>query len=147
MFYTEIFLDSGTIQDIVSHPVHILNDKGDLSPSAFIPFCEFGGNMNLLGVRNSKFTFPVCSAFRKRIVKGELCYQLNINNFKKSFKLSELNRGLTFLLDYNEDRKLSEHVAENVHHQRHHHNMVDKFVELGDHHKAAIHLDTISGDQ
>ena len=132
---------------VINHPVHILNKDKQISPSALIPFCEFGGNMRLLGVRNNNFTFPVCSAFRKRIVHGELCYQVNINNFKKSFKVSELNRGLSFLLDYNEDRQISQQVADNVHHQRHHHNMVDKFVDLNDHHKAAIHLDTISGDQ
>ena len=126
----------------MSHPVHILNDKGDLSPSAFIPFCEFGGNMSLLGVRNTNFTFPVCSAFRKRIVQGALCYQVNINNFKKSFTERELRRGLTFLLDYNEDRQLSENLEENAQHN----NMVDKFLDFVEDDKAMIHIDTISGD-
>ena len=130
----------------MSHPVHILNDKGDLSPSAFIPFCEFGGDMSLLGVRNSNFKFPVCSAFRKKIVHDALCYQVNINNFKKSFTDRDLRRGLTFLLDYNEDRQLSENVAENAQSMRHHNNnMVDKFVDFRDHHKAMIHIDTIGG--
>ena len=126
----------------MSHPVHILNDKGDLSPSAFIPFCEFGGNMSLLGVSNGNFTFPVCSAFKKRIVHGAPCYQVNINNFKKSFTERELRRGLTFLLDYNEDRQLSENPGENAQHN----NMVDKFVDFEEDNKAMIHIDTISGD-
>ena len=103
--------------------------------------------MSLLGVRNSNFTFPVCSAFRKRIVNGALCYQVDINNFKKSFTDRELSRGLVFLLDYNGDRQLSENVAETVQSMKPHNNMVDKFVEFGDHHKAMIHIDTISGDQ
>ena len=131
----------------MSHPVHILNDKGDLSPSAFIPFCEFGGNMSLLGVRNTNFTFPLCSAFRKRIVGGTLCYQVNIHNFKKSFTVSELSKGLTFLLDYNEDRQLPKNAVENAHPMTQHNNMVDQFVDFGDHQKAVIHIDTISGDQ
>ena len=101
----------------------------------------------MLGVRNSNFKFPVCSAFRKKIVHGELCYQVNINKFKKSFSDRDLSRGLTFLLDYNEDRKLWENVAENVHPEKHHNNMVDKFVDFRDDHKAMIHIDTISAEQ
>ena len=102
--------------------------------------------MSLLGVGNRNFNFPVCSAFRKRIVPGALCYQVDINNFKKSFTVHDLTRGLTFLLDYNEDRQLSVNVAEKVHSIRHN-NMVDKFVDFGDHQEALIHIDTISGDQ
>ena len=147
-YVSEIFLDSANIQDIVSHPVHILNDKGDLSPSAFIPFCEFGGNMSLLGVRNSNFEFPVCSAFKKKIVYGNslLCYQININNFKESFTQLELKRGLTFLLDYNEDRQLSENTG-TPHQMTKYNNMVNKFVDFEDQFKARIHIDTISKDQ
>ena len=102
--------------------------------------------MSLLGVSNGNFTFPVCSAFRKRIVQGALCYQVNINNFKKSFTERELRRGLTFLLDYNEDRQLSENVEENVEENAQHNNMVDKFLDFVEDDKAMIHIDTISGD-
>ena len=105
--------------------------------------------MSLLGVGNSNFKFPVCSAFRKRIVGGELCYQVNIHNLKKSFTVEELSKGLTFLLDYNEDRKISEYVYQNLHdyYVGQYHNMVDKFVDFGNHHEAMIHIDSISGDQ
>ena len=102
--------------------------------------------MSQLGVNNSNFEFPVCSAFRKKIVDGALCYQININNFKQSFTVSELKRGLTFLLDYNEDRQLSENT-ETPQQMTQYNNMVDKFVDFGDHHKAMIQLDTISADQ
>ena len=102
--------------------------------------------MSLLGVKDSNFKFPVCSAFRKKKVYGELCYQVNINEFKKSFTERDLSRGLTFLLDYNEDRQLSENVVENVFPMKQHNNMVDKFVDFSDHHKAMIHIDTISAN-
>ena len=102
--------------------------------------------MSLLGVDNSNFRFPVCSAFRKKIVDGALCYQININNFKKSFTVSELKRGLTFLLDYNEDRQLSENTG-TPHQMTKYNNMVNKFVDFEDQFKARIHIDTISKDQ
>merc|ERR1712073_18241 len=33
---------------ITNHPVHIFDEKGNLSPSAFIPFCQFGRNISTL---------------------------------------------------------------------------------------------------
>ena len=49
-----------------NHPVHIMDTTGNLSPSAFIPFCAWGGDMEALGTRVPNFSLPVCSAFRPR---------------------------------------------------------------------------------
>ena len=49
-----------------NHPVHIMDTTGNLSPSAFIPFCAWGGDMEVLGTRVTNFSVPVCSAFRPR---------------------------------------------------------------------------------
>ena len=43
-------LFSDIIQKYNNHPVHIIDMEGNLSPSAFIPFCEFGGNMSIMGI-------------------------------------------------------------------------------------------------
>ena len=51
---------------MASHPVHILDDEGKKTPSAFIPFCSFGGNMEVLGKPTSNFSFPVCDVFYPR---------------------------------------------------------------------------------
>ena len=43
-------------------PVHLINSaEGNLSTSAFIPFCKFAGDMALLG-----FSLPVCNIFHPR---------------------------------------------------------------------------------
>ena len=34
--------DKMLLQTVNNHPVHILNNEGDFSPSSFIPFCIFG---------------------------------------------------------------------------------------------------------
>ena len=49
-----------------NHPVHIMDTTGNLSPSAFIPFCAWADDMEALGTRVPNFSLPVCSAFRPR---------------------------------------------------------------------------------
>ena len=63
--------------------------------------------MTLTGRRVERFRVPVCSAFKRKIYNNQLCYEFDIGRFKEK-KISEddLKKGLTFLLDYNEDRQL-----------------------------------------
>ena len=49
-----------------NHPVHIMDTTGNVSPSAFIPFCAWAGDMDVLGTRVPNFSVPVCNAFRPR---------------------------------------------------------------------------------
>ena len=49
-----------------NHPVHIMDTTGNISPSAFIPFCAWAGDMEALGTRVPNFSVPVCNAFRPR---------------------------------------------------------------------------------
>ena len=44
---------------MINHPVHIMTRDHQMSPSAFIPFCDFGGNMSAMGVMIDKFKRPV----------------------------------------------------------------------------------------
>ena len=49
--------------NFINHPVHIIDRKNaEKSISAFIPFCEFGGNFSV-GVKIQNFSMPVCNAF------------------------------------------------------------------------------------
>ena len=62
---------------ITNHPVHIEDKDGNLSPTALIPFCEFGGNMSVMGVKIDLFDVPVCNSFRPKIVQDQLCYTVD----------------------------------------------------------------------
>ena len=80
------------------------------SPSAFIPFCEFNGDMLAVGEYIDSFPFPVCNAFRPSVLHGQLCYQ-----FDPSTVLTNLTTDqpfLMFIMDYNEDREYNTHVDE-----------------------------------
>ena len=107
--------DTEEIQRISNHPVHIVDSAGEISPSAFIPFCQFGADMNLSGEKQDNFSIPVCKMFTRKIFGDQLCYQVDLDKIYKQIELSKrrvaLSQGLTFLMDYNNERNT---MAENI---------------------------------
>ena len=90
-----------------NHPVHIADEDGLLSPTALIPFCEFGedGNFSRMGIEIDQFDVPVCNSFRPKIIEDQLCYTVNPNEFKEKIDLrGELS--LSLFINYNEDREM-----------------------------------------
>ena len=101
----QFFLNAGSnISLLISHPVHILDETGEFSPSAFIPFCSFGGNKTLLGRKAKGFQDPVCSAFTRKIVNNQLCYEVDLNRFRDQVDWKEsLQSGLSLVIDTNDE--------------------------------------------
>ena len=80
---------------------------GDLSPSAFIPFCSFGNDFEIMGKKIENFSYPVCNSFKAVIHRDQLCYEVNMDKFKIKGKVTEqLEKGLVLLLDYNDDKSM-----------------------------------------
>ena len=75
--------------------------------TALIPFCEFGGNMSVVGVKIDLFDVPVCNSFRPKIVKDQLCYTVDPNNFKDKIDFKE-DLSLSLFIHYNEDRQVED---------------------------------------
>ena len=87
--------------------MHIVNTENQLSPSSFIPYCEFGGDTSAVGVKIDNFDFPVCKSFQAKVLNDQLCYEVDLNRFSKKDNIDkELELGFTFLMDYNEDRQV-----------------------------------------
>ena len=101
--------EMGFISDLsINHPVHILTRDHQISPSAFIPFCDFGGNMSAMGVKIDQFAVPVCNSFQAKIMNDQLCYEVDINRFSNKNNIeNELKLGFNVLMDYNEDRQVT----------------------------------------
>ena len=92
----------------VNHPVHIITKDKQMSPSALIPFCEFGGEMSKVGVMIDHFEIPVCNSFESKIINDQLCYEIDLNKFSNKNDIDkELKTGLAFIMDYNEDRQVT----------------------------------------
>ena len=106
---------SELLHEYSNHPVHILNKERKLSPSALVPFCEFGGNSKIMGIMMKNFTVPVCNSFKTKTLNNQLCYELNLNKFKSYFSAESLKTGVTFFVDKNDERQ---YTWETKHHHK-----------------------------
>ena len=129
-------------KELINHPVHI-SDRNSIS--AFIPFCSFGLNVDLIGKKLSNFQVPVCSLFRKKIFSGQVCYEADINQFKNKIDWkTALKKGISFIIDTNDEydvknlfqRQASKRLENNLD--------FNSFKETGHDNKFAVMLKTIS---
>ena len=104
-----IVKDKKLLQTVRNHPVHILNNEGEFSPSSFIPFCIFGDEY--VGVKINEFDKPVCNIFKPRIYIDQLCFETDLHLLKDENEENvrkQLEFGLTLVLDFNEDRQIND---------------------------------------
>ena len=122
-----------------NHPVHIFDKDGTLSPTAFIPFCSFGGDMNIVGTKSEQFELPVCNSFKSILRNDQLCYQIDLEDFKDINNMEkQLKEGFVLIVDYNEERQLAEFISIR-------NTMEEGFHLLSDNQNLVqIHLETIS---
>ena len=113
-----------------------------MSPSAFIPFCEFGGDMLSVGVKIDQFDIPVCISFQAKLFKDQLCYKIDLNKFSNKHNVKEeLKSGFNFIMDYNEDRQVI--VDRKLDGKYKKIGLASSIVESDHHTNAFIYLDTI----
>ena len=120
-----------------NHPVHIFDENKTFNPTAFIPFCSFGGDMKVMGIESEKFDVPVCNTFKTKVRNEQLCYQIDLEEYKDMNNIeNQLKEGLVLILDYNEERQLPENKRTEV---------KEGFSLLSENHNSVqIHLETIS---
>ena len=110
-FYLKLYKisDNDFLQSMSNHPVHSMDQNVRIMPSSFIPFCEYGGNMSVVGMTLDGFDLPICDKFRPKMLEGQLCYQIDVNEVKDQVDANNaLKHGLIFAMDYNEDRMIQE---------------------------------------
>ena len=112
-----------------------------MSPSVFIPYCEFGGETSAVGVKIDNYDFPVCKSFKAKILNDQLCYEVDLNRFLNMHNIDkELELGFTFLLDYNEDRQFSLDEESSTINKF---GLASSLVKSDQRQKSFIYLDTI----
>ena len=136
------FIGSPNVEELINHPAHI-SDRNTIS--AFIPFCSFGFNVDLIGEKLSNFQVPVCSLFRKKIFSGQVCYEADLNQFKNKIDWKRaLKKGFSFIIDTNDEydvknlfqRKSPRSLENNLE--------LEIFQETEDDHNFVVILKTIS---
>ena len=129
----------------MNHPVHIVTRDNRTSPSSFIPFCEFGGDMSVVGVNLDQFDDPVCNSFKAKINNDQLCYEVDLNRFSnKSNIAEELELGFNFFMDYNEDRQV---IRQSTVGKEEKSGISANLLESDKNQHAFIYLDTIGKEQ
>ena len=83
------------------HPIHLVPDKkGQLPPSALVPFCSYQGESNMLGQKRPELdNLTICDKFEPTILEGQLCYSINIGQIEKRQTEAGKTKGLFLLLD------------------------------------------------
>ena len=120
--------------------MHIIKNNNKKTPSAFIPFCDFGGKMTHLGLKIKEFDIPVCQSFRATILNDQLCYEVDLNMFANKENIEdELGVGFNFLMDYNEDRQVTVEgtMKENKF------GLASSIIQSDESHHAFIYLNTL----
>ena len=95
------------LQTVSNHPVHILTEKAEFSPSSFIPFCSFGEDP--IGTKIADFDVPICDIFRPRVRNDQLCYETDLEEMRSkdiNKAKKQLEIGLVLIVDYNVNRQL-----------------------------------------
>ena len=69
-------IDLDELYRVSNHPVHIFDEKGLLSPTALIPFCQLGNEFQ--GNTTDHFSVPVCRGFKAKIHNKKLCYEIKV---------------------------------------------------------------------
>ena len=80
------------IQRITFHPVHLVNTDKTLNPTALVPFCSVSGNYSAMGERIKQMDVPVCNSFMPKIVKDQLCYTVDLNQYKERTRNKSISR-------------------------------------------------------
>ena len=134
-------------EDLTSanHPVHLVYGGGQkLSPSAFIPFCEFGGSMSAMGIKIDQFKIPVCNSFQAKILNDQLCYEVDLNKYSNKYNIkAELKSGFIFIMDYNEDRQITFNKECKLQKTENGISFAKKVVKSDELDHAFIYLDTV----
>ena len=91
----------------IQQVAHLTNGECELIKTAMIPFCEFGGDMSVMGVTMDDFDVPVCNSFRPKIVMDQLCYTVDPNEYKHKINLKG-DLSLSLFIHYNEDRQMED---------------------------------------
>ena len=124
-----------------NHPVHIFDNQENLSPSAFIPFCGYGGDMEAMGVKIDQFDVPVCNSFQAKILNNQLCYEVDLYKiFTKDIIKKGVKIGLIILIDHNEDRQV---YIEHKEPERKPKNFLTDLVTISDEPTSMIYVNTI----
>ena len=97
--------------------------------------------MSSMGVKIENFSVPVCNSFQPKILNDQICYEVDLNTYANKDNIDKnLKLGLSFMMDYNEDRQVT--FEENTDNEKDF-SMTSSIVEIDQNQQAFIYLNTV----
>ena len=94
--------------------------------------------METVGAKSQNFDVPVCNSFKTQIRNDQLCYQIDLEDYRNSTNIEkQLKEGLVLILDYNEERQMIRNKLKEK-------NEKGLFLSSDDKNSVQVYLDTIS---
>ena len=63
--------------------------------------------MKNIGTKSEQYDVPVCNGFKSKIRNNQLCYQVDLEDYKDTNNIeNQLKEGLVLIMDYNEERQM-----------------------------------------
>ena len=89
------------VSEVSLHSPHMMDSRGNLTPSALIPFCGYQTNMAILGNTRQDLPFPICTKFQPTVLEGQLCYSLDLAAIlgENQKTISGKRHGILLILD------------------------------------------------
>ena len=96
-----------------------------------------------MGRKIDEFNQPVCTSFTRKILKDQLCYEVDVNQIKDKSETSEnMNLGFGFLYDNNVERSL--HVDNNDRSMKKNNlGFLNNFVRLEETQKTLVYISSV----
>ena len=116
------------------------------NPTAFIPFCSLGYNLEALSNKTDNFSVPVCTGFTKTIMDGQLCYEVDASRFLGDVNkdMAEFQKvGLSLLVDTNSEYDMRQVLPNNKTGLRGF-GFPEEFLSSGKSEQIVIHVESIS---
>ena len=65
--------------------------------------------MSVMGEKIDQFDWPVCNKFKPKMLEGQLCYQVDVNEFKDQVDGQKaIKHGMLIMMDYNQDKSITD---------------------------------------
>ena len=97
--------------------------------------------MSSVGIKIHQFDVPVCNSFQAKVLNDQLCYEVDLSKLSNKKNINrELKSGLSFILDYNEDRQV---ILKQKMQKKKDNSLSSTVVEADQDQQAFIYLNTV----
>ena len=98
-----------------------------------------------MGAATDLLPVPVCTSFREKHYNGQLCYEVDVNQYKEKVDWqTSLQTGLSFVVDINEEYDMKKIIFDKAIKEDPNEDLLNAFAKPEVSKSFSVHLQTIS---